>query len=565
MVKPPRMTIVRGPRAGESFTLASDVTEWVFGRSGQSTHKIEDDGASRRHFRIAQDGAKFAIEDLGSLNGTTLNGTALSSLRPLASGDMIAVCGVTLRFLLGDDLDPVHSLPSATDVSLQDGAPPLAMNTVRLSLLAGDPSLSQALRGVDAQTRLNALLEIAEALRQTLDLDVVLEKILERLLAIFPQADRGFVVLCEGPERTPAPRARKLRRDDGAPLVLSRTILSEVIDRGQAILSRDVLADERFVGHDSVIGFSRTLICAPLVGRDGIALGAIQLDGLRPGLPFREEDLTLLAAIAGPPAIAIENARLHEASLERERLTRDMEFARRVQRSFLPSNVPELTGYLFADRYEAAGSVGGDYFDYVELPDGRVAVIVADVAGKGVAAALEMARLSAEARFSLATTTSPAEVVTRLNDKLGSLFPPGHYVTMALAVLDPNTHLVEVVNAGHLPPLLLRPAQSPCEVCAEEGGFPLALIAGTVYASVQFELQPGESLLMFTDGVTEAMDADDEPFGPRGSDRLALAVAPCGGRPGALTDALVEAVTVWRGAAPQSDDICIVAFGRLAD
>ncbi|MFN7967557.1 MAG: SpoIIE family protein phosphatase [Acidobacteriota bacterium] len=557
------MTIVRGPRVGESYPLAPGVTEWVFGRSGQSTHKIEDDGASRRHFRITQTGQKFAIEDLGSLNGTTVNGAAVSSLRPLLHGDSIAVCGVTLRFLIGED--KAQGLPSVTDVSLQDGSPPLAMNTVRLNLQTGDPSLSQALRAVDAQTRLNALLEIANALRQTLDLDVVLEKILERLLAIFPQADRGFVVLCEGPERVPSPRARKLRKDDGAPLVLSRTILSEVIDRGQAILSRDVLADERFAGHQSVVGFSRTLICAPLSGRDGVALGAIQLDGLRPGAPFREEDLTLLAAIAGPPAIAIENARMHEASIERERLTRDMEFARRVQHSFLPSKVPQLQGYLFADQYKAAGSVGGDYFDYVELPDGRVAVIVADVAGKGVAAALEMARLSAEARFSLATTTSPAEVVTRLNERLGSLFPAGHYVTLALAVLDPASHLVEVVNAGHLPPLLVHAGRPPREVCLEEGGFPLALIPGTIYASVQLQLQPGESLLMFTDGVTEAMDLDDEPFGPMGSDRLARAVEPCGAQPKQLTDALIDAVTQWRGAAPQSDDICIVAFGRLAE
>src|SRR5690606_19891517 len=160
----------------------------------------------------------------------------------------------------------------------------------------------------------------------------------------------------------------------------------------------------------------RSMMCAPLLTADGEAIGVIQIDTLDQRHRFTEDDLDLLASVASQAAIAIDNAQLHEAALRQRAITRDLEVAREVQKGFLPERPPQVGDFQFYNYYQPANQVGGDYFDYVELPDGRLAVIVADVVGHGIAAALLMARLAAEVRFSLATEMRPATAVARLNN-----------------------------------------------------------------------------------------------------------------------------------------------------
>ena len=187
--------------------------------------------------------------------------------------------------------------------------------------------------------------------------------------------------------------------------------------------------------------------------------------------------------------------------------------AHEVQRGFLPSAAPRIPEYDFFDFYEPASQLGGDYYDYIELPGGRLAVVVADVSGKGISASLLMAKLSAETRYCLASEPEPAQAMARLNRAFCDSGWEDRFVTMVLAVLDPRRHEVTIVNAGHLPPLWRRGPGAVEPVAEAEAGLPLGVDRDVDYAPCTLPLAPGESLVLYTDGITEAMNAKDELYG----------------------------------------------------
>ena len=209
---------------------------------------------------------------------------------------------------------------------------------------------------------------------------------------------------------------------------------------------------------------------------------------------------------------------MHNDLLARDRFQRDLELAREVQRGFLPQTLPEIPGYQFFTHYESALQIGGDYYDFIPLAQHRLAVLLGDVAGKGVPAALLMAKLSAEARFCMLTEPDPAAAVTRLNDLLLRAGMMDRFVTLAAAVLDPAKHTVTFINAGHLTPLIYRAASGKLEDGSnpDVAGLPLGVLDNYQYASSQVELKPGDSVLLFTDGITDAMNVQNQPFQTKG-------------------------------------------------
>jgi serine phosphatase RsbU (regulator of sigma subunit) len=204
--------------------------------------------------------------------------------------------------------------------------------------------------------------------------------------------------------------------------------------------------------------------------------------------------------------------------LARARLKMDLEFARGVQRGFLPLRLPVVPGYDFFAHYEPAYEVGGDYYDFIPLPRQRLAVLVGDVMGKGVAAALLMAKLSADARFCILTETDPASAFTRLNSMMIQSGIGDRFVTLVAAVLDPGRHTVTLVSAGHPPPLIHHGATGAVveAISTEMLGVALGVVDGYEYDSCQISLEPGDSILAFTDGVTEAMDLKDRQLQTQG-------------------------------------------------
>jgi phosphoserine phosphatase RsbU/P len=247
--------------------------------------------------------------------------------------------------------------------------------------------------------------------------------------------------------------------------------------------------------------------------------------------------------------------------LARERLQLDLDLARGVQRGFLPRHLPEVPGYEFFAHYEPAYEVGGDYYDFIPLPRNRVAVLVGDVAGKGVAAALLMAKLSADARFCMLTEPDPGAAFTKLNSLMNLSGIAGRFVTLIAAILDPAAHTVTLVSAGHPPPLIYHRATRIVEqaISTEVAGLPLGVSESLEYPSCQISLEPGDSILAFTDGVTDAMNVQQCQLETKG---VYDAVQGGNYSPRLLAEQVVNAVKQFATGRSQTDDIALVGFGR---
>jgi phosphoserine phosphatase RsbU/P len=252
-----------------------------------------------------------------------------------------------------------------------------------------------------------------------------------------------------------------------------------------------------------------------------------------------------------------------DLELARERIKLDLELARGVQRGFLPFLVPEIKGYEFFAHYEPASEVGGDYYDFIPLPHDRMAVLMGDVSGKGVAAALLMAKLSADARFCMLTEPNPATAFARLNSLMNRSGIGGRFVTLVAAILDPVNHTVTLVNAGHPPPLIYHRATRTVEeaLSTEMAGLPLGVFEDSGYPSCQISLEPGDTILAFTDGVTDAMNVENLQLETKG-----VRAAMQGGTysPRMLAQQVIKVVNQFANGLKQNDDIALVGFGRIA-
>jgi serine phosphatase RsbU (regulator of sigma subunit) len=364
------------------------------------------------------------------------------------------------------------------------------------------------------------------------------------------------------PDGPLAPVAVKSRRPgDEERMRISRTIVEEAMTTKKAFLSADAATDERFGMAQSIADFSiRSLVCAPMIGNDGEPIGVIQIDTLNQRARFTDEDMEVLAGVASQAAVAIDNAKMHEQVVAQRALQRDMELARQMQRTLLPSKPPQVPGYFFFDYYQAARQVGGDYFDYVSLPGGRYAVIVGDVAGKGVPAALMMARLSADVRFSLASEEDPAKAIQQITAGFAHHDWSDRFVTMICAVLNPKTGELTLVNAGHMAPLLRRDGGNVEEIGEEAAGLPLGVAPGMDYQSYSHKLEPGDVVTMFTDGFSEAMNADRQLYG---IDRLKTQITSPQVSIADFGRHILEDVRQFVNGVDQSDDMCLVCFGRV--
>jgi serine phosphatase RsbU (regulator of sigma subunit) len=329
----------------------------------------------------------------------------------------------------------------------------------------------------------------------------------------------------------------------------------------KAILSADASSDERFSMAQSIADFAiRSMICAPMIPSEGEPLGVIQIDTMNQKARFTDEDLEVLAGVASQAAMSLENAKMHEQVLAQRGMERDLDLARRMQRALLPAQPPEIPGYCFFDYYQAARQVGGDYYDYVVLPNDRFAVIVGDVAGKGVAAALLMARLSSDVRFLLASEDDPAVAVEKINTGFSNADWQDKFVTMIVAVVDTKTHRLSLVNAGHMAPLLRRNGGVIEAVGEEQAGLPLGVAAGIEYEAVHRTLEPGDFLTIFTDGFSEAMNSDRDLYG---LERLMEQVSSSAVDVMDLGRHILEDVNKFVDGHAQSDDMCLACFGRV--
>lgn len=548
-----------GPHQDQRFELS--VARSVMGRHPDCEIVLDDGAVSRHHAEILAENGVFRINDLGSRNRTYVNDQDIrDQAHALSHGDRITICELTFLFQEDDRPDlTVDADPSSKQSNVMFDEDEGVGSSNIIDKVDASPRSGRIQFVASAEAKLAAFLEISRSLGKALALDQVLPGVLDSLFKIFIQADRGFVGL-KNPQGVLVPRWSKARRGDAEETIrVSRTIVNHVMETQEAILSADAANDTRFVMSNSIAEFRiRSMMCAPLVNSDGQSMGVIQVDTLDQSKRFRQDDLDVLASVAAQAGIAIDNAQMHERALQQQVLERDLELANEVQQGFLPDRPPQLAEYDFFDYYKPANHVGGDYYDYIELPDGRVAIIVADVVGHGVAAALMMAKLSAEARFCLASAAQPAAAMARLNSRLSSL-PTDRFVTLVLALLDPVSNSVAMVSAGHMSPIHRRADGTLAEPLDEFSGVPLGIMPDSEYEQQSVTLDKGDSLVMYTDGINEAKNQKDQEFGtPRLRDHLRASDA----LPEALGRAIIADVRTHVGTLPQEDDMCLVCLRR---
>ena len=248
---------------------------------------------------------------------------------------------------------------------------------------------------------------------------------------------------------------------------------------------------------------------------------------------------------------------MHRRLLKRELLERDMMLARKIQQGSLPRQTPQIDGHTFSVAYSPALAVGGDLYDFLDLGDGRLAIVIGDASGKGVSAALYVARLSSELRYQSARSTDPVEILQRVNEAMTAEDDAGMFATLALLVLDPASGEIELVSAGHSLPLVCSRVGDIAEI-GKTGSPPLGLDAGAAFPVHRHRLEAGDVVVLCTDGVTEAENTNRELFG---EERLRGAISS-GATVGEIKTAVLSAVAEFAGEAPQSDDLTLLCFGR---
>ncbi len=562
-----RFRVLVGDNAGQFFQL--DRPKHVVGRHPQCEIVVPSGAVSRNHAQVVRRDGGFFVEDLGSRNGTFLNGDRITEPLPLRDGDEVRICDFRIRFEDETQLAATISsnLTSRISAIFVDEDPSQAQSSItsRLGISSdGRPQLLSA----SPDVKLQAFVELSTNLAKALSLQAVLPPVLDSLFKIFLQADSGFIVFGK-PDGSVEPVYTKIRNEDEDSVRISRGIIQHVLSRCEAVISADASDDSRFSLTESIAQFQiRSFMCAPLVTPEGEILGAIQIDTRDPRRTFSEKDLGIMSAVVSQAAVAIQNAQLHEEALVQRAVQREMELAREVQRSLLPQNRPACDGFHFFDYYEPAHSIGGDYYDYVPLPNDRLAVLVADVSGHGIPAALVMTRLSAEVRFCLATIPEPGQILSRLNQLLCDDGADDRFVTMVLLVIDFARSEMTIANAGHLSPIVRDRQAKLAHHSDAIKGPPLGAVPDHEYRQERVPLAPHESVILVTDGVHEAMNSQGDQFG---FERLHAILASSAKSLDELGNRVVQEVCQFLGDTPQSDDICIVAVerapsaGRLRD
>jgi serine phosphatase RsbU (regulator of sigma subunit) len=539
------LQILKGPNEGAVIPLEGE--RFVLGRNPDCGIVIPVTSVSREHAQILRLQGRYFIEDKQSRNGTFVNNQAINARTALKNNDRIRICDFIAAFL--------DQNPQAEEDDEESEGP----STVEAML----NHTSHLLLETQPLEKLRLLIDITNNLSKTLELQTLLPKIADSLFQVFRQADRCFLIQSEGDKLMP--RVVKARRAaDESNARFSKSIVRRCLHDAQAFLSDDASRDDRIQLSQSVVDFRiRSVMCAPMCRADGKAFGVIQLDTQDRSKKFTQEDLKLLCGVGNQASIALENARLLEETVSQERIKRDLQLAQNVQLSFLPRNPPTLAGYEFFGFYEAAREVGGDYYGYIPLSGGKMAVAIGDVAGKGVAASLLMAKVSSDIRFSLLHESETHKGMAHLNNLLYEFTSQmDRFVTVAAVVIDPSTHVATMVSGGHPSPLLYRPATNELvpAMAREVGGPPLGMIDGLEFDSCQITLNAGETLILYTDGLDESMNTRGEKFNIEGIERVIKSCGKAG--PKELVERLVAAIKQHAAGRDPHDDLTVVAVSR---
>ncbi len=544
------LVFLAGPIAGRRFKLAAG--EYVIGRRSDSQVFVPDMRVSRQHAKIVSDGDGWKLVDLGSNNGTFVNGTRVDGTIALQHEDEILIANNRIKI-------DVKATPSAPYEPIRRATivPGHSTSVIR-SRPETDPGraalMSSGLMSIGDQRELRLIERKLEALTQILHAtaasdtpDALLEKIVGALLEVFPQAQHVGVLVSEEKHGELQVKVQKHRTGiDDEPLLVPGTIISHVVSESRSVL----LSDSTAVGEETI----GKRMGAPLVYH-GAHYGVVYVETKHSG--FRQEDVDLLQSIATQAGLAIHAARVAAQLARRDQIERDLRVARQIQRSLLPAKPPEVTGLDFAVHYEPAHQIGGDFYDFIWHDPSHLGLCVGDVSGKAISAALYMARLTSELKSRAAIARTPARLLRRVNQEMVGLGDDGMFATLLYCMYDLEQRTITFTNAGHCLPLLRRDDHVfPLE--AEKAHVqPLGVTPDMEAGEARVQLHTGDMLIMVSDGIIEARDGKGNEYGLQ---RLQRRIKTARGGAEDIIKAILADVDTHTGGTAQSDDMTIVAM-----
>ena len=551
----PSLVFLAGPIAGRRYKLADG--EYVIGRRSDCQIFVPDMRVSRQHARLWKTGESWEIEDLGSNNGTFVNGIKVQAATQIRHDDEILIANNRIRVETREST-PDGKIPpdGGNAVTIVDVSGGTSMIRSREDSGSGRmPIVSSGILSVADQRavrllerKLDALTQILQATAASDTSDALVGKLVDALLDLFPQAeDVGVLVEDERTGELRVQCQRHRRQAFGGDLRVPGTIIQHVLsDRRGVLLSES--ADENNEGVGTRMG-------APLIFH-GVHYGVVYVESKHAG--FRQEDVDLLQTVATQTGLAMHATRVAAQLARREKLERDLRVARQIQRSLLPANVPQVVGLEFAVHYEPAYQIGGDFYDFIWHDPSHLGLAVGDVAGKAISAALYMARLTSELRSRAAIARTPARLLRRVNQEIAQLGDDGMFATLVYCIYDLENRSLVFTNAGHCVPLLRR-GDRVFPLQAERAHTPpLGVTPELEAGEARVQLHSGDMLIMVSDGILEARDARGNDYG---LSRLSRRIRTARGKVDDVVKAILADIDSHCGEqGQQGDDMTLVAM-----
>ena len=557
---PAYLVAVDGHLVGRRFALDAPC---LVGRGPYNHIVLDDTRISRQHAKVSPEAGGHVVYDLNSANGTYVNDQPVKRHK-LVGNDIVRFGPFTFRFdaEAGHNTRPQNvGMPKFLEVNTLVGHEPAPSIVESLDVSASSPGFLPVglVELEDAERKLRTLYSLMSSLATTLDTEELLDRVLQHLLDIFPASETVIVYFRDAASGSMAPR-KVLSRDGSAvaAYTLGGQFEQEVVGRTRAVLSQPTGASGVYRP-----GLRKTLsqglaMHAPMMYGEA-AQGVLHVRGVEGSeTGFTQADLDLLSSVAAQAAIALQNSRLHQDSLKQQRLQQDLALAEQIQKSFLPQQLPQVPGIEFVAEYRPAFSVGGDFYDVFWLDDRRLGVFVGDVSGKGVSAALLMARISSDLRVAALGVSDPGVALRRVNRTVLDRKQHDIFVTGVYLTFDTQTREVLIANAGHIPPYVRRKDERVLERLDRAAGTPIGAFDEADYETITLKLDVGDTLVLTTDGVLEATSPQGEQFG---FERMEQVLGAGSSRASDLVARLLRDVRKHVGEASPYDDLTLITFG----
>ena len=527
---------------GEPRTWTLEHSPTRAGRSSSNGIQLLDGTVSKEHAEFLLDGARWLVRDLGSRNGTKVNGHDISGASPIQAGDTLEIGHVVLHVSGAETTGARLSEHRGLGSSLK----------LRVADLLQQPTGT----AVESSKVLHLLAEAGQLLVLPRPLPETCETLLgfveraltaNRLVMLLREKEGGELVQV-------AARARGASLRE--PLALSQSIVRQVLEENTAVITADAANDPRFLGQQSIIAQAiHSAMAVPLWDNERV-LGILYVDSTSPAVIYAQPQLELLSLLGNMAAVKITNARLLEAEQLRLRLAQELATAVRIQQSLLPEVPGDVSGWRFHARIETCHEVGGDLFDFHRREDGTLVFLVGDVSGKGMGAALLMSSVLSSSRVLYDACDGPLQFVRRLNHVTHRSTDARSFVTVFVGWLDPSSGRMRYVNAGHPEACLVLGGRVRT---LEATGIPVGMMSEFPWTEGETTLGPGELLAVFSDGIPEAQHGNEFFDMERVRATLLAAASP---DVDATADELIAAIDAFAAGEHRSDDVTVLLARR---